>query len=368
MPITHSNSIEYVREVGLQCNLILIDDNYKNSRSPLKWLCPNKKHIIKVSFGNVSTHVSKGSVYNCSVCVTSRFSDVVNTSSEGIIILDTFVDIAWNKKQTNYYDYLGYNLANASIRVLIKDVPSNSPAKVRVKCPLWFCGREYIRQIRHITMAGHTYCTNCVLMKKTMDSVMGIRTGKLVVTGYAKPHFVYNTGAKHAMVECTCDCGNKTNALIPAIKGGVRKSCGCDRYQGECLLRAFLELIFNDSFGDARPRWLRSRNNTQLQLDCYNEELGIAFEHQGQQHYKFSPLFHTDVDDFKFRQGRDADKRIRCKEAGVLLIEIPELFTLTKANKLKSLIEVSLQSAGLNPPPYLDFYDIDRYGNILTLA
>ncbi len=71
-----------------------------------------------------------------------------------------------------------------------------------------------------------------------------------------------------------------------------------------------------------RPDWLISSDRTHLELDFYIEELGIAFEVQGQQHFQFVPFFHKSEDDFKMRRRHDGEKRILCYGQRVKLIEI----------------------------------------------
>lgn len=73
---------------------------------------------------------------------------------------------------------------------------------------------------------------------------------------------------------------------------------------------------------NVRPNWLISSDNTWLELDFYIEELNIAFEVQGEQHYKFVPFFHKSEDDFTKRKKHDKEKRDLCYGKGIKLIEI----------------------------------------------
>jgi hypothetical protein len=71
-----------------------------------------------------------------------------------------------------------------------------------------------------------------------------------------------------------------------------------------------------------RPDWLISQNSTKLELDFYIEELNIAFEIQGGQHFFFVPFFHGDKEGYEKRKAYDAEKRNLCDGRGVRLIEI----------------------------------------------
>lgn len=71
-----------------------------------------------------------------------------------------------------------------------------------------------------------------------------------------------------------------------------------------------------------RPEWMQSATGGRLELDFYIEELGIAFEVQGRQHFEFVPFFHKTYYDFECQQERDEEKRSLCLEAGITLYEV----------------------------------------------
>lgn len=59
-----------------------------------------------------------------------------------------------------------------------------------------------------------------------------------------------------------------------------------------------------------------------LELDGYSEDLKLAFEFQGEQHYKQHVRWHKDEDEFKQQQLHDAIKVQKCAELGINLIVI----------------------------------------------
>ena len=115
---------------------------------------------------------------------------------------------------------------------------------------------------------------------------------------------------------------------------------------GEIRARRFLETRFKKPFPKSRPAFMvntvtGSRYN--LELDCYNEELKLAVEYNGSQHYNYIPFFHKNKEAFYNQKYRDELKRIRCKELGITLIEIP----YTEDKRLEKYLEEQLVDVGL---------------------
>jgi len=95
--------------------------------------------------------------------------------------------------------------------------------------------------------------------------------------------------------------------------------------KGENVCRQVIEYLFEQPFPKARPNILRNPigTNQNLELDCYNENLKLAVEYNGIQHYQFSNFFHKNKDAFSNQLYRDEIKRRLCKENGITLIEVP---------------------------------------------
>lgn len=58
-------------------------------------------------------------------------------------------------------------------------------------------------------------------------------------------------------------------------------------------------------------------------FDFYVNNIKLAVEVNGQQHYKFSTLFHATAADFIAQKRRDQDKRDWCEQNRITLIELP---------------------------------------------
>jgi hypothetical protein len=92
--------------------------------------------------------------------------------------------------------------------------------------------------------------------------------------------------------------------------------------RGEELTRQILEDVFGTTFPNIRPEWLVNPDTGRLlELDCYSEEMNLAFEYQGLQHYEPVDFFGgTEAYDSQVK--RDKIKRQLCKTRGVTLVEI----------------------------------------------
>lgn len=107
--------------------------------------------------------------------------------------------------------------------------------------------------------------------------------------------------------------------------------------KGELECRRVLEKIFKKPFPKARPNILSNSvtGGNNLELDCYNSELKIAAEYNGQQHYNFIPYFHKNKEAFLNQKYRDELKRRMCADNKIFLIEVP--YTV-KVEKIESFI------------------------------
>jgi very-short-patch-repair endonuclease len=88
--------------------------------------------------------------------------------------------------------------------------------------------------------------------------------------------------------------------------------------------RDILQELFKKPFPSCRPSFLRNPiTGKNLELDCYNEELKLALEYDGIQHYTNSKFFYKTNNDFHNQVRRDHFKTNRLKELGIDLIRVP---------------------------------------------
>lgn len=108
----------------------------------------------------------------------------------------------------------------------------------------------------------------------------------------------------------------------------------------ETKCKQILENIYHAEFNKVRPSFLRNpETNKNLELDGYNEQLKIAFEYNGSQHYFYNPHFHKSVAAFNDQVKKDQLKLDLCKKNNIHLIVIPYYL---RENELRDFISKNL--------------------------
>lgn len=94
--------------------------------------------------------------------------------------------------------------------------------------------------------------------------------------------------------------------------------------KGERMCCQTMERIYGVPFESIWPDWLRNPETGEtLELDCYNEELQIAVEYNGEQHYKWPNFTQQTHQQFINQIRRDELKMELCDRNGVYLIVVP---------------------------------------------
>ena len=94
--------------------------------------------------------------------------------------------------------------------------------------------------------------------------------------------------------------------------------------RGEYLCCYILEEIFHKPFYRVRPDFLKNpETGYNLEIDCYNEELKLGVEYNGETHNKWPNYTGQTFEDFTKQVRRDQFKVDQCDRAGVYLITVP---------------------------------------------
>lgn len=92
----------------------------------------------------------------------------------------------------------------------------------------------------------------------------------------------------------------------------------------ERITRRVLETLYSSPFPTVRPKWIvNPRTGRNLEIDCYNEGLGLCVEVSGAQHYIQSARFHKSREEFLSQVFRDKVKKEAVLERGLDFMVVP---------------------------------------------
>jgi hypothetical protein len=194
----------------------------------------------------------------------------------------------------------------------------------------WKCAKNHIWRTSFDSIkSGCSWCPEC--QKLTIEEC---REYALSKNGECLSETYLNS--EHKM-SWKCSKSHTWNATFHSIKQG--SWCPeCSSNKSEKLCREIFEKLLMEPFPTQRPQWLEK-----LELDGYNEELNIAFEYNGKQHYEYIPHFHNnDPEKFELQQLRDIKKYSLCKKKGINLIIIPYQYSYQKPKELEDFITTEL--------------------------
>lgn len=214
---------------------------------------------------------------------------------------------------------------------------------------LWQCEEGHTWKAPADSIISGRWCPECGIRKRSkaqrgsieeMQGVAEERGGKCLSTEYKN---------SNSPLLWECAHGHTWKATPGSVKSGTW--CPeCSAGLGERICRAYMEQLFGKKFPKARPRWLKSTEGTQLELDGYCAKLKLAFEHQGAQHFVNIDRFHTRENSFERGQNLDDCKRRLCEQRGVRLLEILEVPRYTPIEELKEYIRQECLHLGVMLP------------------
>ncbi len=196
----------------------------------------------------------------------------------------------------------------------------------------WRCKVGHEWESRPTTILSGGWCPICSIEKRANSSrKYSIKDFKIIAEerhGECLSTEFTNSDLK---LRWRCNKGHEWEASGRAIING--QWCPmCRTYRREEICRNIIEYYFEKQFPKKRPKWLINSKGNIMELDGYNEELGVAFEHQGLQHYEETEFFNREKD-LATQKKLDREKREKCLEKEVFLLEIPYLIPVEELEK-----------------------------------
>jgi hypothetical protein len=197
---------------------------------------------------------------------------------------------------------------------------------------IWKClNCENIWEARFSNIKNGSWCPFCNDVKYSQEEVEKIISDKggILLSEY-------KNGATKIKIRCAL--GHEFEKQLNTILAQNGWCNICASSKSERIVREHFEQLFKNKFPMVRPSWLRSDiSGRSLELDGYCEELNLAFEHQGMQHYE--NVLQKSDEKFERTKYNDNLKVEITKKLGINLIIIPALSYKLQPKDLKNFIK-----------------------------
>jgi hypothetical protein len=221
---------------------------------------------------------------------------------------------------------------------------------------VWECSEGHIFKTSYsavkLAISRGGFCSKCGILRRTekkkltieeMRDIAITRGGKCLSDKYIDAH---------GPLTWVCGNGHQFDMNANSVKNN-HWCPHCQFYLNENKCRYIIEKLTGKRFKSTK----KILNG--LELDGYNEELKLAFEYNGVQHYKFIEFFHKTYDEFLKRKEYDDLKKNLCDEKGISLITIP--YTITNDTGLITYLYEKLFCLGKEPLIKVEDFDFDGF-------
>lgn len=391
------SSITEMKQIAHEKEGKCLSENYINSKTHLIWEC---------QFGHV-WNATPSNIKNGKWCPTCAKNKNANKSRKNIADMQ---ELAATKK--------GKCLSEKYV---------NMTSKLR-----WECSEGHQWDALPSNVSGGKWCPFCAGKYKSIEDMRAIadkHNGKCLSTQYRdmKTKLKWQCEKGHIWESTPNSIINK-KSWCPMCAGNFKKTMGdmknlAKSRGGKCLSKIYKGIdssilwecsnghqfrlspfvaskgswcpICNDNplfFNEEKCRFIlesllkknfiktRKVLGNNLELDGFNDELKLAFEYNGIQHYSFKPYFHRNEEGFEHQVERDKEKKKLCFENSINLIVIP-YYIYSDTDKVEfikhklRLMNIQVVSSeiswekfykGFNPLEELNSIAIERGGRCLS--
>ena len=275
-----AKTIEFAQALALKNGGQCISDEYRNNRGLMHWKCGVCAHEWKASAGSI-----QGGTW-CPKCA-GRLP----------------IGEALQELQ---------HLALAKGGVCLSEHDLGTRAK-----HLWRCSDGHEWEAAPYSIRAGTWCLKCSgnerLTLEDMQETARLMGGECLSDDYL------NSGQK---LHWRCSAGHEWFSVGYHVRGG-HWCPTCMTGNSERICKDVLEKMFGKSFLKVKPEWLLNDRGKRMELDGFCEELQMAFEYHGAQHFEHVRHFHRGYKSLEQRKIDDVRKELLCKEHGIRLLVIP---------------------------------------------
>jgi len=278
--------IATTRKRGITC----LSKEYKNRRTKMWWQCSHG-HVWEAVFGSLRNAGS-----GCPLCYEENRS----------------------KKARKHTITDAQQLAESRGGMCLSEVYINNREPMVWKCEhghVWEASFNRIKDSRN-------WCPECYNTRRGSTQRLSIHDMKdlaRTMRGVCLSQKYINDSTP---IRWRCENDHVWSARPTHIKRGHWCPYCRGESRGEGIVRELLEDVTERSFPRRGTNWLMNVGGNKLIFDGYCEELEIAFEFNGRQHYEEVDYF-TRSRSFEQQVRDDQTKKRLCEEMGVKLIVIP---------------------------------------------
>lgn len=381
-------TIDYMRSFAESKGGRCLSGKYVNNRTKLLWKCDNPEHP---PFEKDFSHIIDRSQW-CPICAGKRQHKIEDMQSLAeqrggkclstkYINIDTKLEWECDKGHTwSTIPYVvmsgswcptcsGKNKSIEDMRKLAQErggkcLSTEYHYKRRLT---WECGCGYKWKATPASVIPGSWCPKCGgSLPLTLEEVQKLaesKGGKCLSTEYIN---------NRTPMLFECSLGHRWEVAVGHIRGSKNKRgtwCPtCVSGINEQMVRFLMEYLLDCQFPKDR------KTIYPLELDGYNNDFGLAFEYQGEQHYEFIPYIHQTYENFSSQVKRDNDKRDACKRLNIELLEVP-CYEADTDRKVFNFIVKELTTKGYDIDvvfeqlPWIVFYQgLSRLKDIQDLA
>lgn len=272
-------TIEEMQQIAEDRGGKCLSSFYINSNSKLKWEC-QQGHIWEAK----PSHI-KNSKSWCPICALDTIGDANRLTLKEIQVL---AESKGGKCLSEIY---------VSSSTLMK----------------WQCEHGHVWKAKADSIRAGYWCHVCSgRQRHDIDTVQVFAKSR---GGLCLSKIYKNNRTK---LKWQCAEGHIWESSFHEVKDGNSWCPHCFKFFSEEKVRFVLEFLFNKPF--KKNRKVLGHN---LELDGYNEELNLAFEYHGRQHYDFDPFYYKSHKELEKRKCLDIFKEKICQEKGIKLVVVP---------------------------------------------
>lgn len=264
-----------------------VSTRFTRSIDPLEWQCENPKHVVFLS----SLNQVKDGGHWCPECAGNMHHTYDNVRK--------FIELKGGTLLSDHY--------------------VNSHVPLHIGCEK---GHEWWARFSSLT-SNDSWCPRCAAdtkserMRTPFEEIVDFisnRGGTIL-----SEEQDYRNARSKLWIRCTE--GHRWETSMDRVRNSGYWCPNC-LYKNENECRRILEELLNSRFDKAYPEWLKGQSIREI--DGCNEFLGLGFEYNGEQHYRYIPFFHHNGPEDLFTiQARDKLRYEECAKNGVALIIIP---------------------------------------------